>query len=129
MNRSDLNLPALPALAALPLLLVLSSCQGLRDAPIVDMQGVNVAQYNRDLAACQQYAEQVAVGQDAARGAVAGAAVGGAVGAVVGNSTSAQRGAGVGAVAGGARGAARGVREQERVLRRCLSGRGYRVLN
>lgn len=117
------------ALLLLAVLSALVACRGLRDEPIVDRQGVNIAQYNRDLAACQQYAEQVEPGGDAARGAVAGAAVGGAVGAIVGNSDTAQRGAGVGAVAGGARGAARGVREQQRVLRRCLAGRGYRVLN
>lgn len=117
------------ALLLLAILPTLVACRGLRDEPIVDLQGVNMTQYNLDLAACQQYAEQVEPGRDAARGAVAGAAVGGAVGAIVGNSDTAQRGAGVGAVAGGARGAARGVREQERVLRRCLAGRGYRVLN
>jgi len=126
MNRSGFA-PSL--MGSVSLLFVLTACQGLRDEPIVDMQGVNVAQYNRDLSDCQHYAEQVAVGGDAARGAVAGAAIGGAVGAIVGNSDSAQRGAGVGAVAGGARGAGRGLREQERVLRRCLAGRGYRVLN
>ena len=38
-------------------------------------------------------------------------------------------GAGVGAVTGGVRGAQEGVRESERVVKQCLRGRGYRVLN
>ena len=42
---------------------------------------------------------------------------------------SAERGAGVGAVTGGVRGAREGVRETERVVKQCLRGRGYRVLN
>lgn len=110
-------------------LLGLGACQGLQDEPIIDPQGVNMAQYEQDLAACRAIAEQVDVGRDVAGGAVAGAALGGAIGAIVGNSDTAGRGAGVGAVGGGARGAARGMREQDQVLRRCLAGRGYRVLN
>lgn len=107
----------------------LTACRGLRDDPIVDTQGVNMARYETDLAQCRAYAEQVDVGADAARGAVGGAVVGGAIGAIVGNSDTAARGAGVGAVGGGARGAGRGLREKDQVLRRCLIGRGYRVLN
>lgn len=97
--------------------------------PIVDTQGVNMARYETDLADCQDYADQVQVGRQTAVGAVAGAAVGGVFGAVIGDSDTAQRGAGVGAVGGGARAAGRGLQERERVIRRCLIGRGYRVLN
>lgn len=86
--------------------------------------------YRRDLAECEGYAEQVRKGELVARGAGSGAVAGGAVGAVVGDSKdSAVRGAGVGAVTGGARGLSAGEREEMRVIKRCLSGRGYRVLN
>jgi hypothetical protein len=44
-------------------------------------------------------------------------------------SNSAERGAGVGAVTGGVRGTQDGIREQEKVVKQCLRGRGYRVLN
>ena len=99
------------------------------DDPIVDTRGVNQAQYQRDLVECQAYAEQVNVAGDVAVGAVTGAVVGGAVGAAVGNSDTAKRGAGAGAIVGGVREAGAGIREKERVVRRCLVGRGYRVLN
>jgi hypothetical protein len=35
----------------------------------------------------------------------------------------------VGAVTGGLRGTQAGLRESERVVKQCLRGRGYRVLN
>lgn len=97
--------------------------------PIVDMRGVDAVQYRVDLAECDQYAEQVSVGQRVAAGAVAGAVIGGAVGAAVGNSNTAQRSAGAGAVIGGARGGADGFRERNYVIRNCLRNRGYAVLN
>ena len=104
-------------------------CRATDDRPIVDMQGVSVAQYNTDLADCQAYADGVQAGRQVARGAVGGAVIGGAVGAVVGNSDTAQRTAGAGAILGGARGARGALSERERVVRNCLIGRGYRVLN
>ena len=50
--------------------------------PIVDMRGVDAQQYRLDLVECNGYADQVQVGQQAARGAAAGAVVAGAVGAI-----------------------------------------------
>lgn len=114
-------------------LLVITSCASVEDLsgnnPIVDTQGVNLATYNRDLNECRAYADEVQIAEKAASGAVTGAVVGGVVGAVVGDSDTAQRAAGVGAVAGGARGIIEGIREREMVIKRCLVGRGYRVLN
>lgn len=100
-----------------------------RNKPIVDTQGVNMARYHQDLAACQQYAEQVNTGEKVAAGATGGAVVGGAIGAIFNGTKGAQRGAGAGAVGGAAKGAAAGNREQQQVVKNCLRGRGYRVLN
>jgi outer membrane lipoprotein SlyB len=97
---------------------------------IIDERGVDMAKYRADLADCRRYADQVKTGEKAARGAASGAVVGGAVGVIVGDSSeAAARGAGVGAVTGGAKGVARGEREEIQVVKRCLAGRGYRVLN
>ena len=113
--------------------LILASCSSIEDLtgnnPIIDTQGVNVARYEADLLQCQNYADEVAIAQKAGSGAVSGAVVGGVFGAVVGNSDTAKKGAGIGAVGGGARGVGEGIRERERVIKRCLIGRGYRVLN
>lgn len=121
------------SLSGLALLALLVSCTSVEkltgNDPIIDTQGVNITRYNADLLDCQNYADEVQLGRKAATGAVAGAVVGGVFGAVLGNSRTAQRGAGVGAVGGGARGVGEGLRERGRVVKRCLIGRGYRVLN
>tara|TARA_B110000483_G_scaffold206028_1_gene250083 strand:+ start:560 stop:1012 length:453 start_codon:yes stop_codon:yes gene_type:complete len=96
---------------------------------IIDRQFVDQSQYAIDLAECQRYAEQVPMAEQVTQGTVAGAAVGGAVGAVVGDSDTAKRSAGAGAVLGGVESYQRANREKHQVLRRCMEGRGYRVLN
>lgn len=99
--------------------------------PIVDMQGVNQSRFEVDLAECQQYAQQQSgAGASAAKGAVGGAGIGGLIGLVTGgNGTKVAQSAGVGAVIGGATGAYSGNKAQENIVKRCLTGRGYRVLN
>ncbi|GJM12458.1 MAG: hypothetical protein DHS20C12_08610 [Pseudohongiella sp.] len=97
--------------------------------PIIDTQGVSLAQYDADLAQCTAYADEVAIAQKAGAGAVSGAVVGGVFGAIVGNSDTAKKAAGVGAVGGGVRGVGQGINERGLVIKRCLIGRGYRVLN
>jgi outer membrane lipoprotein SlyB len=114
------------------LAVALSACASTRHRSgdvIVDTKGVDMVAYERDLYEYRSYAEQVDVGEEAARGAVTGAVVGGAVGAVVNGSDGAERGAGVGAIGGGVRGAREASRERELVVKNCLRGRGYKVLN
>lgn len=94
--------------------------------PIVDLQGVTTAQYERDREECAAYADQVDIEQGVARGAAVGAAVGAVAGAISGE---ADRGAGYGALYGGTRSGLDGAREKQMVFKRCLRGRGYRVLN
>ena len=108
--------------------LLLVGCSS-HPGPIVDTKGVNMASYDADLTECREYSDQVAVGEKAAKGAASGAVVGGAIGAIVGNSSNAARGAGVGAVTGGAKGVSRGEQDKVKVVKNCLRGRGYRVLN
>ena len=108
--------------------LVLLACT-TTDEIIIDRKGVNEAQYEADLAECQSYASEVRTGEKAAKGAASGAVVGGLVGAAVGNSRDAQRGAGAGAVTGAAKGVSAGERDKVKVVKQCLRGRGYRVLN
>ena len=110
-------------------LLLSGALAGCASDPIIDTRGVDMRKYNRDLAECEAYTEQVMVTRKAAGGAVAGAVVGAAIGAAVGNSDTAQAGAGAGAVSGAAKGTARGLNEKQRVLRNCLRNRGYAVLN
>lgn len=106
-------------------------CAGANVRPLVDMKGVNQSAYENDLSECQTYAQQQSgMGETAAKGAGAGAVVGGLLGLVTGgNKTGIAQAAGAGAVIGAAGGAFSGNQSQEAVVKRCLSGRGYKVLN
>ena len=97
--------------------------------PIVDTKGVNMAQYELDLQECSTFAEDISTGKSIAKGAVTG----GAVGAVIEAITDDERSWGdtfeVGAVSAGTQSGIRAVQKKEQVVRRCLRGRGYKVLN
>lgn len=107
--------------------LLLSGCA--RERVIVDTKGANMTRYEQDRAECESYANQVSTTRKAAKGAGVGAAISAAVGAIFGNSRTVGQSAGAGGVVGGARGAISGEQEKDQVLRNCLRGRGYRVLN
>jgi len=106
-------------------LLVLAACT-TTDEIIIDKKGVDMTRYAQDLAECRTYANEVRTGEKVAKGAASGAVVGGLIGAITGDAGKA---AGVGAVGGGARGANEGSREEVQVVKNCLRGRGYRILN
>ena len=107
-------------------LLALAACSGAT-GPIIDTKGVDMAKYDQDRTECETYATQVSTGTAVGKGAVGGAAVGAAIGAIAGG--GAGKGAGIGAVSGGAQSARISDREKADVVRNCLRGRGYRVLN
>lgn len=110
--------------------LTLAGCQSNpAQRVIVDTKGIDPAVYQQDLNECAALADQARPGGSAARGALGGALIGGALGGIFGDSRSAARMAGGGAVVGGASQAGAGYSERDRVLRNCMSGRGYRVLN
>jgi len=119
-----------PSLVILSMLISLSLAGCARDRIIIDKKGVDMAAYDQDLAECRAYAEESeGAGAEAAKGAVGGAVVGGAIGAVVGNGRTAEKLGGVGAITGAVRGAARSRAEKLKIVKTCLSGRGYKVLN
>ncbi len=106
--------------------LIITGCSGAT-GPIIDTKGVDMTRYRTDLAECESYATQVSTGAAVGKGAAGGAAVGAAIGAIAGG--GAAQGAGIGAVSGGAESARISDREKADVVRNCLRGRGYRVLN
>ena len=95
---------------------------------IIDQKGVDMSRYKENLADCESYAEQVAVAKKAAKGAASGAAAGGAIGSVS-KGRDAGEGAAIGAITGVTKGLSAGERDEVRVVKNCLRGRGYRVLN
>ena len=96
---------------------------------VIDTRDVNTREYSQDLFECRQYADGLSVGSSAAGGAVAGALLGAAVGAIFGNSDLALQVAGAGALYGAADGAGQAAQGQAGIVKECLRGRGYRVLN
>lgn len=87
--------------------------------------------YYQDSAQCRALSEQVpGAGQSAAAGAVGGALFGALVGVLIGDTGDfALQGAGLGAVSGAAGGAGHGAMNRDLVMKNCLRGRGYNVLN
>lgn len=91
--------------------------------------GANLAAFRRAkqlTLSCREYARQLPSGTD---GAVAAGVAGALLGAAVSPRGMRSDGAGWGAFFGAPVGAETAVRSQEGVVRNCLIGRGYRVLN
>ena len=127
-SRSRAPLPVL-AVALIATLLVAGCVAPARDRVIVDTKGVDPDRYRVDLEDCAEYAGIVDVQGQVVTGAAGGAVLYGVLGAILDDGDLAKRTAGAGAVFGGVRGGVRATREQDRVMRNCLRGRGYRVLN
>lgn len=115
------------------LVMLLASCRQVDEItgnrPIVDTKGVDMEAYEADLEDCYVFADQVQTGNKVLTGAATGAVVGGVIGAAAGNSDTAKRGAGVGAASGTLSGTGGAMAERQQVVRNCLAGRGYLVLN
>ncbi len=114
-------------------ILLLNACAGnspqASGGVIIDTKGVDMQAYYQDLHECRNYASQVNTSSKVAGQAISGAVIGGAVGAITGDSDTAKRAAGVGGLLGAVKGSSQAGREKQRVIRNCLAGRGYRVLN
>ena len=112
------------SLAAL-LVLAIAGCAAHPD-PIIDRQGVDPNALAKDWGECEAYTEEILISQGIVKGGATGAVVGALGGAIDGD---AGRGAAGGALYGGTRSGLDADREKQKVFKRCLRGRGYRVLN
>ncbi|RLA45285.1 MAG: glycine zipper family protein [Gammaproteobacteria bacterium] len=117
MKKSALIIGMATALITLP----------LHANVIIDPEGVEMGQYQRDLNECHQISQQVQ--RTGASSALKGAALGGALGAITGNSSRAKKAAGAGAVVGGVGSRASTNAERDRVVKNCIRNKGYTVLN
>jgi hypothetical protein len=112
-------------LGLLIIVAALAACAAHPD-PIVDTKGVDPEKLAQDWEECEAYTEEILISQGVAKGSAAGAAVG-AIGGAINNDVA--RGAANGALYGGTRSGLDADREKQQVFKRCLRGRGYRVLN
>jgi uncharacterized protein YcfJ len=109
--------------------ILLSGCVQQPYRPIVDT-GQRRGNYDDDLEDCKQVAAQTQPANNAVAGAVAGAVLGALLGRAVGlNGSQTSSVAAWGAASGGVQGLAYGSAQWTYVVNRCMSGRGYAVLN
>jgi len=119
---------AIETFALIAASLLMAACAAQPD-PIIDMKGVDLDQYEEDWDECELYTDEVLVARGVAKGAGFGAAIGAAAGAIGGNSTDVAESAGYGALYGGTRSGLDADEMKQIVFKRCMRGRGYRVLN
>ena len=103
----------------------LAACAAHPD-PIIDMQGVDPNALAKDWEECEAYTEEILISRGIVKGGATGAVVGALGGAIDGDPG---KGAAGGALYGGTRSGLDADREKQKVFKRCLRGRGYRVLN
>lgn len=97
--------------------------------PVIDTQGVDTGRLECDLEECQAYAAQVSPVRSAVSNAIGGAIFGALFGLAVGDhGWAARAGAQGGAIGGALGGAGSAVAAQTNIVRNCMAGRGYRVL-
>lgn len=118
---------------ALMLVVLMCGCatgqMGANYRPIIDSKGVDFNQYESDLKECQAYATRTqGAGEAAMTGAAVGAVIGGVVAAAAGSRYDRGATARVGGVTGAIGAGAEAEKNQRDIIRRCLGGRGYKVL-
>jgi hypothetical protein len=113
--------------------LIITSCSHYR--PVVDLQGEDRELYEWNLKDCQRYAKEISPGNTTVAGAGIGAGIGAVAGLIIGTTLGVDAGklAGFGAAIGGMHGALSGggaaAQSQMEIIKNCLKGRGYNVLN
>ena len=117
----------LVVLAAITLAMQLAGCAAHPD-PIIDTKGVDPDAMAQDWDECEAYTEEISIAKGTAKGAGLGAAIGAAVGSISGHSDAGEDAA-YGALYGGTDSGLEADRDKQDVFKRCMRGRGYRVLN
>jgi hypothetical protein len=119
MRHSNVRFPTLVAA------IMVAACAAHPD-PIIDMKGVDPDALARDWQECESYTEEILISKGIVKGTATGAAVGAIAGAIGGDVSES---AAYGGLYGGTRSGLAADRERQKVFKRCLRGRGYRVLN
>lgn len=117
--------PANKLLLLLVLTVVAAGCAAHPD-PIVDTKGIDMDAYATDWDECEEFTEQILIAKGIIKGTAAGGAVGAIDGAIWGD---VGRGAARGALWGGTISGLDADEAKQMVFKRCLRGRGYKVLN
>ena len=99
------------------------------DIAIIDTRGVDESVFKKDYSECSDFAKNIDLTERTLKqGAVAGA-TGAAVGAIIGGEESAKKIGGSAAVLNAVEANLDGRNEKAKIIKNCLRGRGYKVLN
>ena len=99
------------------------------DIAIIDTRGVDESVFKKDYSECSAFAKNIDLTERTLKqGAVAGA-TGAAVGAIIGGEEAAKKIGGSAAVLNAVEANLDGRNEQAKIIKNCLRGRGYKVLN
>ena len=99
------------------------------DIAIIDTRGVDESVFKKDYSECSDFAKNIDLTERTLKqGAVAGA-TGAAVGAIIGGEEAAKKIGGSAAVLNAVEANLAGRNEQAKIIKNCLRGRGYKVLN
>lgn len=99
------------------------------DIAIIDTRGVDESVFKKDYSECSDFAKNIDLTERTLKqGAVAGA-TGAAVGAIIGGEEAAKKIGGSAAVLNAVEANLDGRNEQAKIIKNCLRGRGYKVLN
>jgi uncharacterized protein YcfJ len=96
---------------------------------VVDPKSVDPVAYEKDIAECSTLADSAGKTGSAGTGALGGALIGGALGGIFGGGRGAVTMGSGGAVIGGASAAGKESNSKDQILKNCMTGRGYQVLN
>jgi outer membrane lipoprotein SlyB len=121
------NMRAFVLIAIVVQATVAAGCAAHPD-PIIDTKGVDPDALAEDWDECEAYTDEIVVAAGAAKGAGVGAAYGAAIGSI-GRGGNIGEDAAFGAVTGGTKSGLEADRDKQAVFKRCMRGRGYRVLN
>ncbi|GIR41644.1 MAG: hypothetical protein CM15mP51_24240 [Porticoccaceae bacterium] len=99
------------------------------DIAIIDTRGVDESVFKKDYSECSDFAKNIDLTERTLKqGAVAGA-TGAAVGAIIGGEEAAKKIGGSAAVLNAVEANLDSRNEQAKIIKNCLRGRGYKVLN
>ena len=99
------------------------------DIAIIDTRGVDESVFKKDYSECSNFAKNIDLTERTLKqGAVAGA-TGAAVGAIIGGEEAAKKIGVSAAVLNAVEGNLDGRNKQAKIIKNCLRGRGYKVLN
>ena len=99
------------------------------DVAIIDTRGVDMDVYRNDLLDCSSFSKNIDVTERTIEEGALSGVTGAAVGAILGGEEGAKKIGGSAGILGAVEGNIEARYEQSKIIKNCLRGRGYKVLN